>query len=314
MPDLDTDIEITGEDEFTPEEQAAFEAMESAPEESTIEQDPVEPAEQEPSELDSEPDTGEPEKTDELESKKGDPTDKTVPLAALHQERIKRQERDRELQAIREKFALLEGRTQQILDAQNKKEPEPEVTPEDDPYQFMQQQQGRIEQLEQIRQAEMQQQQQQQQFQSIIQAGNQQASMYREEIGGDTYDAAMNYVVEGRKRELAASGRDEMTIGQIINQEIQGAIIDAVSRNVNPGQMMHEIAKARGFTTPQVEQKPVSNDKLKQQTRGLGTAASTSRASKAGSVEDLINMSEDEFERLYAGEDNDEAFGKLLGV
>ena len=293
--------DILADEALTDEEKKALEAesQEEAPEPEEISE------EQASDEAQEEPD-----------GKKDEP-EKMVPLAALHEERKRRQELSEAIQKEREMRARIEERAKAILEMQQKQEKpqEPKLDPEEQPFDYMKHLGEDVSQLRQQMEAERAQMQQMQQMQQIIQYGNDQAARFRQQTGPEIYDKAFEHVYNARKTEIMALGYDENQANQVLQQEMQAAIVQAVQRNINPGQMLMDFAKARGFnpeTKAHTDKAAVIEDGQKKM-KGLGGSG---KRVKAGlSVEDLANMPEEEFQRLVnSGKVSESDLNKLLGA
>ena len=267
-----------------------------------------------------EPESASDESADEGEEKKH----KLVPLPALHEERKKRQELQERLRQMELDRAKVEERLRMLFEAQQKAQQQEQVEekpdPEVDPIEYVKSLGNEVQQLRQMTEAERQMQQQQQQLAQMVNYGNQLAASYREQVGPDVYDKAFQHVAEARASELKALGYDERQIPSILQQELQAGMIEAIQRQRNPGEVLMEIARARGFNPDALKQQSEeasdkTADKLYKVAEGQkklkGLGKSGKRTSGAPSAEELANMSDDEFQKLVESM-NEDGIDELL--
>lgn len=226
---------------------------------------------------------------------------KTVPLAALREEREKRKKAQEEARKRETDFARLQGRLETL--ERLAKEPEKPAAP--DPLQTLERLDAKEREREQARIAE--------QEQAAI------TSRYLEDarsFAAETADfkEAYQHVVDSRVRELQLQGwplidaqaqaqRDEVAIARI-----------ALQRGERPAQVIYELAKARGYARKEpAKQVQTPSEKLETVTKGQQAARSLSNAAggtpKPGSLEALLHMSDDEFDEATSGKN----WRKLMG-
>lgn len=235
-------------DQLTAEEQAALDAQRSAP----VLEAPAQDAPEAPQAGADGQDP--PEGTDPPAS--DDKRPQMVPHAALHQERTRRQEIERQAAEDRRKY---EARFEELLKlVPQPAAPGPATAAEPampdfnaDPAGYivatMQRQDATIEQNNSAL-TELRQQQQQQQ---IIAAVQQQATAmeadYRAQNPG--YDAAISYLRELRGRQLQATGiTDPRHIAQQIATEAFQIAVTSLQQGGNPAERLHRMAEASGWT------------------------------------------------------------------
>jgi hypothetical protein len=251
------------------------------------------------------------EDSEEGGSEDGEKKHKLVPLPALHEERKRRQELQERLRRMEIERAKVEERLRMLFEAQQKAQQQEKVEekpdPEVDPIEYVKSLGNEVQQLRQMTEAERQMQQQQQQLAQMVNYGNQLAASYREQVGPDVYDKAFQHVAEARANELKALGYDERQIPSILQQELQAGMIEAIQRQRNPGEVLMEIARARGFNPDALKQQSEgspdkSADKLNKVAEGQkklkGLGKSGKRTSGAPSAEELAKMSDEEFQKL----------------
>jgi hypothetical protein len=245
-----------------------------------------------------------------------------VPHAALHEERERRKEYERQLNEERKARQTLEERTnlvlQQFLQQQkpatndNAAPVQPALpTLEQDPVGhivgLVQRQGG---DLEAVRRELAQRQQLDQQAQAIGQL-QQQAVAAEREFRATTpdYDAAVSFLQAGRNRELEIAGFAPEQRQAIIMQEALGIVARARQFGRNPAAVIYDLAKARGYTgappantnTPPAGSENVSTpaERIQQAAAGQQQARSLSQTRGSGpaplNAAALVNMSPKDF-------------------
>lgn len=241
----------------------------------------------------------------------GDPPpqrNQKVPLAALHEERTKRQEleqRTRDQQAMidkaNERLAKLFEASQQ---AQQPPAPPPAPVPaftEDPEAAFNHAQQQIAEMQRQIQQyatANQQQQQQQQQFQQLTQSVTAQEALYTQSV--PDYPQAADHFFQRKVAEYTAIWGDELTAKQKVAQDCQGLATLAQQMGKNPAELIYNTAKALGYV-PGKPSAPQGQQRQEPPT-SLANAHGSTRApdEKSGlTTADIANMSEAEFDKLW---------------
>lgn len=256
---------------------------------------------------------------------------KTVPHGALHAEREEHKKTKTELQELRGDYHNLEGRVQLILQAMQgqgetaQEEPQGPPDPEEDFIGFTLYQAQQMEKLKAEREAERLQQvefQRQQQAEYELHSA---VGRAHDEFIKEVPDApdAINFLAELRDKQLSALASIDPrfsnpdTRAQAINQEAQGIIIAAINSGKNPVGALYEIAKTYGYSGTTSKEAPAIDGGKIQAVAGAQTAAKTLTASPGASVggaatiEDLANMSEEDFAKWYEG--NKPKFRKMLG-
>lgn len=227
--------------------------------------------------------------------------EKTVPLAALHEERARRKEMSARMQAMEERF----GQVLQKLDAKDQPSA-PDF--EDEPLEALKFQTDQIsKQLEQQNAtlAQQQQNQQEQDYKAAVVTNYQQDAARFQETAPDFMDA-YRYMQNSRATELAAIGYSQAEVVNIIQNEELGLAAQALQNEMSPAEILYNMAKARGYTQ---QQAPAHQDKsaeeIKMDMAAKGVDASRSLSSAGGksekdiSLESLADMDDDEFDKNW---------------
>lgn len=230
-----------------------------------------------------------------------------VPLGALQEERTKRQDaQQRETQLLERMNRLLEAQAQaQLQTQQPQQEPEKPIEipafvddPEGHLNALKQQFQRELDTIRQGQAQTSQQQQAQQQLQQLAATVGQQEAAYRQTT--PEYDQALAFFNERKTAEYMALGLDAGAAAQQLARDYQGLAIRAQQANTNPAQMLHNIAKALGFTAQQQPQQ--GQQPPKQAPTSLSTINGSSRApDQRGNVtaKDIATMSNEDFDKFF---------------
>ena len=237
------------------------------------------------------------------ESKQDEPDEsqKTVPLAALHEERQKRKEQAQRIQQM-------ESRFQRFLDEQARREaadaaplpPQPPPLEENPIGHFAE----KIAQLEAkqaaddaARQRAMDAQTQEAQWQRVLQTYDRDAMRLRE--ADPAFADAYQYWGQSRTAELRAGGASEEQATKILQQEEAAAVIHALQQGESPAERVYAIAKARGYTPkPTAASSPDLDVIAKGQKTATGTPGG-GRGPVADSLEALSMMDDADFEANF---------------
>lgn len=248
---------------------------------------------------------------------------KTVPHAALHEERERRKETERRLAEAEQRSRTLEERTNLILQRfappQQQDQPAPLPDREKDPVGYLEARAQRAEEAAAAAlQALNQRGQQDQHAQAIaaIQRHATAAEMQFRQSNPD-YDAAVAHLVSARHRQLEIAGWANPADRQaVITQEAVGLAGRALQERRNPAEIIYGLAKEFGYTPPQPggqqqPSTPATEERLaqisrgQQQSRSLGSVRGG--APPALTAQRLAEMPEEEFNKIY-----DTAAGRAL--
>lgn len=246
--------------------------------------------------------------------------DRRVPLKALQEERQKRAEYERQVQAYERQIAEMQGyfaamQQQQAGMGHNggppMEQPQPEPDPETDPIGALKHAREQQRQLQEAIQQQQEAARQQQYVQQLNQAAYQAATQYQQQA--PDYQDAYRYALNSRAQELVALGTPPQSINQILQREELSLVDTALRNGRNPAEAIYHFAKARGFqggTSPAPAQS-APNPALQQQKAAVAASASAggAPASKGGvSVTDLGNLKGAAFDaawsKLFGGNKN----------
>lgn len=254
-----------------------------------------------------------------------------VPLRKLRAEEDRRKEVERQYEELREKFTRGDERLRMIMEAQQAQQvrqqaPEQELSPPDphtDPIRAIEWQQ---QQIEAQRQWQEQQLNAQREAAVIAQLDN----GYRQAWGqfANNKPDAMNaykHFVDVTSAYLEMQGIPQAKIDEMVANEERKIAYQAFQRGVNPAEIIYEKAQIMGYrNVPAQAEQPADNSIVKKAEedvarRQKAASASKSMSSAGGSrggnlpsIEELANMSEDEFAEFRA-KVGERQFRKLMG-
>lgn len=229
---------------------------------------------------------------------------KTVPLAALHEERQRRKELQENLRQIEERNRRMEEAFQRI---QERLKPQPPSFDEDplgalkhqneELARKTQEYEQRFQQFDQHQQVEVQRQQ-------FITRYQQEAQQFAQQT--PDFSDAYKFLIQSRQAELASVGYNPQEISMLVQQEEVMLVGKAFEDGVNPGERVYAMAKARGYSKPapaQPAQPAQAESKMDTLQKGQQASASLSAvAGKGGenlTLEVLATLSGDEFDKAW---------------
>ncbi|KQS81697.1 hypothetical protein ASG32_02800 [Methylobacterium sp. Leaf361] len=324
----DNDLAIGGgEDAFTPEEQAAFEAYERGGE--TAASDGLTPPAAEPAPAAAEPPAAEPDEEGAKpegapEAQPRDEKGKFVPHGALHEERERRKAVEKERDELRERFArgderlriLSEAMQRPATPAQPASEPVKVPDPAEDIFGYAKHLEQQIEALRTGQTQLTESQKKAEETRRANDERNEVIGFYQQDlrtaIQADASVAdAYEHLFAGRVAELTLFGMDQKAAIEAVREEEFNLAQTARQRGTSPSAMIAALAKSRGFAPKAPEPAPApaaapqesAADKAARAAAGQagpGRSLSAAGGQPAGEItlETLSSMSEADFERL----------------
>lgn len=258
---------------------------------------------QEESQLQGEPEKS-PEKAPKAEPEKPE-KEKVVPYAALHEERMRRKETQKEIQALREKLETGERRVQELMKRFEPPAPKFEENPAAHLKHELESVRGEIAETRKFKEEHEKQLAEQRKHQEFVENYRAQAEIFESQV--PDFKEAYNFVIKTRFEELKEAGYKPDKIRQIINNEERMIVEDAFNDEANPAERIYKMAKARGYA----KEKSEAEKQIETVQEGLKNSTTLSKGggtSKGLTLQSLAEMSEDEFNKI------DEAtFRKLMG-
>lgn len=248
----------------------------------------------------------EPVKAEQPEAPEEKAEDRKVPLAALREERQRRQQLDQELARIREQNARMEERFKALAERfQQPQEPEPKF--EEDPAGYLRHKaettEQRLARLQQEQEASRQSAAQQEAMVRFQQQFMADEAAFAQEAP-DYYDA-VNHLRETWTKQFQAAGFDPMTTAHMIQNQIIQVSHLAAQRGITPPQAFYQAAKATGFQ--QQKQAAPANPAANLQRVSNGQRAAAGLGPSGGdggemTLAKLAALDDDEFDKVTAGD------------
>lgn len=214
--------------------------------------------------------------------------EKHVPLAALHEERMKRKE-------LAKTVKQMEARFQQMMESLRPKEPDPEIPDfQQSPAENLS---ARMEALERARREQIEAQSRTQQEMAHQKQYHDMISQYQADAQAfqktnPDFQPAYNYWQENRLAELEAAGFPREQAIQVREREEAAIVWQAFQNEQSPAAAIMAVSKARGFKPPQA--KPDIETIAKGQ-KSPNLNAGGSAPPQGDSLEALAAMDDDEF-------------------
>jgi len=236
---------------------------------------------------------------------------KTVPLAALHEERQRIKELRRELDQTKEVTRIGNERLNQLMAALQQQQQQPipdvQVDPVSNFDMRLRQQQQIIEQQNQWLARQQQEQAQRQQYEQLHSYVNSQERAFVAQK--PDYVEAVNHLKQADARALMALGHDEETAAQMVHSHFTQLAAQLANQGVNLPERIYALAQVKGYTPKS------SEGQQRIQTAQRGVAASRSLGSGAGTannltLEALASMPAEEFAEATK---DPKVFRRLMG-
>lgn len=231
---------------------------------------------------------------------RGEP--KHVPLAALHEERNRRKEIDKQLREAQQQIAEFRGKFSVIEklnggQQQQAEQPAGDPTPEDDIFGAVNAIKQKLEATEAEKKAAA-------EHTTFVTNYQKDAATFTAKQ--PDYMDAYNFILQSRVQELQALGYEGAELGQALQADEVGIAQFAMSKGKSPAEVLYNLAKQRGYTKTEADAAaaaapPAGLEKL--ETIERGQAANKSLANTGGNAGDqdmtaerLMSMPMDEFE------------------
>jgi hypothetical protein len=227
-----------------------------------------------------------------------------VALAALHEERSRRREADRQVGEAQQQLAELRGRFS-VIERLNAPQPAPPPTPEEDLVGVVKATTEAVADLRQRLETRDAQDRAARREQDVVAAYRSDAAQF--EARTPDFRAAYNHLLASRAQELAALGYDDPRALQDALMADEFAVAQAaLARRQSPAEIIYTLARQRGFAgAPTGGARGRGGEKLASIERGQQANKSLSATGGAGgdadiSAEALLKMPMDEFEAWCA--------------
>jgi hypothetical protein len=239
------------------------------------------------------------------------PPEGFVPHGALHEERARRKELQKELQDYREKFARVD---EQVKMLSQKKAPETSPNYDEDPLGYSKYE---IERLKsELSNVTKQTPENISNLEQKIELMNLQRSVERQEMtfekDNPDYRDALTFYAKSRSETLMELGYESDEVHGLVAQELQDATHRAIQSGKNPAEVVYKMSKRSGYAGKKVSETETSSKKLDTLKKAEGASKSLSDTGGKNkgelSAEALAEMSDDDFSKL-----SDDDFRKAMG-
>lgn len=253
--------------------------------------------------------------TDETAQVEEKQVQKTVPLAALHEERAKAKEMREKVRQLEETTRVGNERLQQLFQAVQRQNAPPAPDKTVDPVAYFDNETQTIKQQlaeqQQFRQQYEQRQQQETQMAQLRHVVSTQESQFL--VQNPDYNEALAHMQANSLRGLKSLGYTDEQAQGLAQQEYVKMAHNVAMRQENVAAHIYELAKANGYTA----KAPAQDATTKLQAVQKGTAAAKSLGSGGAvvnglSLQALAAMSSEEFAEATSGK-NETAWKKLMG-
>jgi len=225
--------------------------------------------------------------------------ERMVALAALHEERTRRRELDRQLRDRDRELAELRGRFS-VIERLNTPQPAPPPSVEEDIFGAVRATGEAVEELRQRMAARDAQDRAARREQDVVDAYRNDAAQF--EARHPDFRAAYGHLLASRAQELAALGYDDpQAIHNALMADEFAVAQAALARRQSPAEIIYNLARQRGYAGGAQAAPGRGGERLATIARGQAANKSLSAAGGAGgdadiSAEALLKMPMDEFE------------------
>lgn len=221
----------------------------------------------------------------------------TVPLSALNESRAQQRQTQNELNQMREQMKTFEGLRGELDEYRNQQvQSNQETEFNQDPLGVMQKQikdlSDAIQTRDQNADQSQAQQNQQQQLTNMVAT---QVQEFRTQT--PDYDEALAHVMEARKSELQVLGMAENQIQAALAQHAEELAHTALQTGQNPGKLVYDLAKLRGYEAKQTAAKLAAV--AKGQDAASTLAGTSGTEDDLGSLGDIASMSDEDFDKAW---------------
>jgi hypothetical protein len=227
---------------------------------------------------------------------------KHVPLAELLEERGRRKEAQARMEEMERRFAEFQARTGEYIRQQQVAAvpPQPEVKYDEDPIEYLRQQQAAVAQnLEMMRaqqEALVQRQHAERQWSNMREAVGQAEKTFAQKQP-DYWDA-VQHLRQTRQQQLLSQGATEQQAAMVIQQDAIAVANEAGRLGLSPAEYAYRIAVGSGYA-PKAQQAAKMAAAAEEAPKSLGGASGKADAS-APSLSDISRMSDKEFDKVFA--------------
>ena len=224
---------------------------------------------------------------------------KHVPLAELLEERGRRKEAQARMEEMERRFQEFQARTQEYVRQVQQPPPQPTTTYEEDPIEFLRQQQAAVaanlQALHQQQQELAQRQQAERSWGAMREAVGQSEAQFAQRQ--PDYWEAVNHLKQTRHQQLLSQGLSEQQAAMAIQQDAVAVASEAGRLGLSPAEYAYRIAIGAGYT-PKQAQAARAAAAAQEAPRSLGGASGRAEGA-APSLSDISRMSDKDFDAVF---------------
>lgn len=233
---------------------------------------------------------------------------KTVPHAALHEERMRRKELQAEVQSQRELMARMEERFKVLSERMEPKEQAPNY--EEDPAAYLKYQTDQLASTVSNFQEDQTKAKEAAEQAAQLEAFRSRFTAVETEYAGNVpdYYEAIDHLRNARAAELTAFGYPPEQVQQAMQWDAHQLAHQAFQQGLNPAQQFYEMAKARGYTPKAAGAKPAQEksevEKLKTVAEGQkrgGSMGTSGSGNEEMTLAKLAQLTDEEFAEATKG-------------
>lgn len=239
---------------------------------------------------------------EEVKTETVKPPEGFVPHGALHEERAKRKEIQKQFQDLNEKYARADERLKFLSESQTKT---PDPSFDEDPLGYSKAE------LDRLKQVSAQYPTQLDELKGEVQSLRLQRNIEKMETAFERttpdYKQALEFYIKTRSETVKELGYEDQEAIDLINTEMTSVVNRAMETGKNPAELVYKMASRAGY-------KSQSKDTGKMETLKKAEAASRSLSDSGGrakgelTAEALAEMSDEDFTKI-----SDEQFRKAMG-
>ena len=237
-----------------------------------------------------------------------EPKNKDAELAhnykkALKQERTKRQDLERQVKEAAERTQKIENYLRSLQANENQQQQQEEIPDkETDPLGYNNYMMNNLYKQFENLQNNVQVQQKNTAYNKFVEVYKNQAAQYAQEQ--PDFGEAYQYALKSFANEYEAAGMNQEEIAKQLKEDEEGLVQRAFQTGKNPGEIIYNIAKVRGYAPKTQESQKQKTSKLDTVNKGVKAARTLPRggrtAGKALDPEDVDSMTNEEFEKFWS--------------
>lgn len=226
--------------------------------------------------------------------------EKMVPYGAMHEERMRRQELQREIESYKQRTERMERTFQEVMQRTQPQERPPVF--DEDPLEALRYNQNKQAEAVEFMYQTLEQQRAQAEHSQRLNAFKEMCDNSVQEFQkvAPDYQDAYRWLTENRLQEYETLGYDRKTAINLMIDDEKALAATAYRNGINPCERLYELAKHRGYKNQSTQ---ASSDKFNQLERGMKASKSLGApggsAPQAMTLEALASMDDDDFDKNW---------------